>query len=324
MGCIVVTTFLGFFFFSLQELLHSSRRLSLKVLSFVQSFQVRKKNGVDYRLFLIQSSLPLTIDKCPCVARMASSPLTLTVASQTLSVNPWRSRGFPCQPATSSSRTGSWRSGAAGPLLLSTSQLSRRTSPPKPLPFPEKKLPDLVLRRSPTQPHIVIPDNKQTAVQSSVGYQSQESPFWQHQFKLPRSPAPRFLFWVTRPCHRWVVLFCRQTPYHQETLLNGNTSSVPDPKPTSAGCCVVLERSTSSASHCINVQVFNRRLWQYASSGPGLRSRVQTETPVPSLCRLKLSGLMHDTVAQVVPPYFSIQLLGHFFYYYLHCAGFMR
>lgn len=30
-----------FYFHSLQELLHSSRKLSLKVLSFVQSFQVR-------------------------------------------------------------------------------------------------------------------------------------------------------------------------------------------------------------------------------------------------------------------------------------------
>lgn len=32
---------------------------------------------------------------------------------------------------------------------------------------------------------------------------------------------------------------------------------------------------------------------------------------------------MHDLVAQVVPPDFNIQLLGHFVFY-LHCAGFMK
>lgn len=174
MGCIVLTFF---FLSSLQELLHSSRRLSLKVLSFVQSFQVRKQNNrVDCRLLFFSHPvyLPSTIDQCPCLARMASSPLTLTAASQTPSVNPRRSRGFPCQPATSSSRTGSWRSGAAGPLLLSTSQLSRRTSPHKPRKETSRSSPEV----KPPPPDIYIPDNKQTDVQSSVG----------HQFKLPRAP----------------------------------------------------------------------------------------------------------------------------------------
>lgn len=58
---------------------------------------VRSRNVYPMRSF----------DDCPCDGRTASSPPTSTAASPTLSVSHRRSRGSPCQPATSSSRTGS-------------------------------------------------------------------------------------------------------------------------------------------------------------------------------------------------------------------------
>ena len=198
---------------------------------------------------------------------MTSSPLTLTAASLALSVKPRRSLEFPCQPATSSSRTGNWRSGAAGPLLL-TSQLSRRTSPHKALTLPGKKLPDLVLRRSPTQPHIFKPDNEQTVVQSSAGYQSQEL-----------APRPHRSSSVSRGhvIDEWCYS-AGLTSYHQETLLSWGTSSVPDPEPTSTGCCVLLEGSTSQRIHVPSGEVLNRQLWLFASfwdqvCGPDYKQR---------------------------------------------------
>lgn len=115
-------------------------------------------------LYHTASALPgvLLCDICPCVGRTASSPLTWTAACRTLSVSPRPSPVSPCPPSTSSSRTGSWRSGAGGPLLPWTSQLCRRTNPHKP-----PKLPDLVTRKFlfKVQPRIFMSDHKETLAQ---------------------------------------------------------------------------------------------------------------------------------------------------------------
>lgn len=72
----------------------------------------------------------------PCANRTAPSPRTRRgAACRAPSASRKPRPACRCLPSTFSSRTDSWRSGAAGPLPLWTSRRCRRTRPHRPLPL---------------------------------------------------------------------------------------------------------------------------------------------------------------------------------------------